>query len=170
MYACGWPPDAPTVRPSPHISLCYIGNNSLRSLSVDSETSHPSLIHHISFLVQMRAPSQNGITWPELWPFAAGSVPQYLHLYTYLIDPLHIVLSPGIQTCFSPFGNVMETKYCTVKLFILPCPLLPLMSCSFQHQPLSKCSKKKNDKKKTNSLDLFVHVNSLIFMYRAMKS
>lgn len=40
----------------------------------------------------------------------------------------------------------METKYCTVKLFILPWPPVP---CSYQHQPL-----RKKKAKKIYSLDL----------------
>lgn len=72
----------------------------------------------------MRERSQNGITWPQCYRFRLSISP-----LVHMINPFCVVLSLSRHSnhfaCFSPFGDVMETKYCTVKLFILPSPLYP---------------------------------------------
>lgn len=97
------------------------------------------------------------------WPTRGPSVSPLVHSLNKSFPCYYLSLSFCIATappCFPPYGDVMETKYCkTVNSALTPVP------CSYQHQPLSKRSKKNN-----LSMKLFVHVNSLIFMYCAMKS
>lgn len=170
MYACGWPPDAPTV--STRITdpfILFIGSDLLPSLSLDSSDlqSDTDPAHFLSFITVIcldeneKQPGRDHVASA----LTSLSVLGYLHLYTCWINPFHVIifLSFCIATvppAFLPYGDVMETKYCkTVNSALTPVPR------SYQHQPLSKRSKKNN-----LSMDLFVHVNSLIFLYCAMKS
>lgn len=170
MYACGWPPDAPTVSTritDPLSSLLVVTCFHLCHWTL--QISNLTLIQHISSLsllwyVWMRTQTARTGSCGLSSDFSISPwISPLVHSLNKSFPCYYLSLSFCIATvppAFLPYGDVMETKYCkTVNSALTPVPR------SYQHQPLSKRSKKNN-----LSMDLFVHVNSLIFLYCAMKS
>lgn len=106
--------------------LCYIGNNSPLSSSVDSETSNLSLIHHTSPLSLLRLVRDES---PQPGWVHMSSTLTLRSRFSPAISPLEHIqnkFTPSTSLSLSQhsdrlllslFGDVMETKYCTVKLF-----------------------------------------------------
>lgn len=110
------------------------------------QISNLRLIQHISslsilwFVWMRKKTARMGSCGISSWPTFGPSASPLVHTLDKSSPCYYLSLSFCIATvppCFPPYGDVMETKYCkTVNSALTPVP------CSYQHQPLSKRSKK----------------------------